>query len=317
MRNDNAYLQSLLDKGGEVTIPAINPATGTNQYDIAEPLVLTSGTHVTLDGCVLRLCDGVYSNIFLSKGAWDEGSDELLTDISIVGKNGATLDGGEFNGLTEKTAYKDGRPGILNNTFILFVRVCGFRVSGLKFCRPRYWNVTFAYSSYGVIKDIEFDSANNAPNQDGIDLRVGCHDVLIENISGSTGDDTVALTGIFGRFETSIEVKWLSPDIYNVRIKNIDAEVTGGHGIVRLLCHDGVKLHDVEIADIYDRLIDTKRKQCIAAVRIGDVSYWHSRPATPDEMYNISIANLTTNARETIKRAFDMEGYSETNIKSI
>lgn len=33
-------------------------------------------------------------------------------------------------------------------------------------------------------------------NQDGIDLRIGCHHIDIEDISGRTGDDMVALTGI-------------------------------------------------------------------------------------------------------------------------
>ena len=33
-------------------------------------------------------------------------------------------------------------------------------------------------------------------NQDGIDLRMGCHDILIENITGYTGDDLIALTAI-------------------------------------------------------------------------------------------------------------------------
>ena len=33
-------------------------------------------------------------------------------------------------------------------------------------------------------------------NQDGLDLRQGCHDISIERITGHTGDDLVALTNI-------------------------------------------------------------------------------------------------------------------------
>ena len=36
-------------------------------------------------------------------------------------------------------------------------------------------------------------------NQDGLDLRQGCHDIAIENITGYTGDDLVALTDIVGK----------------------------------------------------------------------------------------------------------------------
>ena len=35
-------------------------------------------------------------------------------------------------------------------------------------------------------------------NQDGIDLRQGCHCITIENITGYTGDDLIALTTIGG-----------------------------------------------------------------------------------------------------------------------
>ncbi len=89
MRSDNAYLQTLLDAGGEVVFPSVNPATGTHIYDLAEPLVL-------------------------------------------------------------------------HNTFILMSNVDGFAVEGLHFTNPRYWNMTFHYCANGTIRDIVFDSANNA-----------------------------------------------------------------------------------------------------------------------------------------------------------
>ena len=36
----------------------------------------------------------------------------------------------------------------------------------------------------------------NMENQDGVDNRNGCHDILITDITGRTGDDMVALTAI-------------------------------------------------------------------------------------------------------------------------
>ena len=38
-------------------------------------------------------------------------------------------------------------------------------------------------------------------NADGVDLRQGCHDIVIENLTGFTEDDSVALTALNGRLE--------------------------------------------------------------------------------------------------------------------
>lgn len=56
---------------------------------------------------------------------------------------------------------------------------------------------------------------------DGIDLRMGCHDFEIENITGRTGDDTIALTAIAGVMETAAIVDGRSGDIRNVKIRNV------------------------------------------------------------------------------------------------
>ncbi len=314
---DTAYLQSLLDAADEVVFPAVNPRTGDNVYVIDTPLVLDSHKHVTLDGCVLRLADDVFANAFISRGAW-EIDPAPLTDIRILGKNGATLDGGtRDNGLHEKTAFKEGRPAVLHNTFLLLRHVDGFTVDGLRLINPRYWCMTFYYCWNGAITNIDFEAADNVPNQDGIDLRVGCHDIVIENITGSTGDDTVALTALGGTGDGKFAVAHLPRHIYNVTIRNVSAEVTGGHGIIRLLCHDTIQVHDILIENIYDRSIDTGGKVCQAAIRIGDVNYFTVKRAEPGDLKNITVRNVTTRARLAVKTFGEIEGYSEENVVKV
>ena len=314
---DREYLQSLLDASDDVVFPAVNPRTGDNVYVIDTPLVLDSHKHVTLDGCVLQLAEDVFANVFISRGAW-EIDPAPLTDIRILGKNGATLDGGlKDNGLHEKTAFKDGRPAVLHNTFILLRHVDGFTVDGLRLINPRYWGMTYYYCWNGVITNIEFEAADNVPNQDGIDLRIGCHDIVIENITGSTGDDTVALTALGGTGDGKFAVAYLCRDIYNVSIRNVSAEVTGGHGIIRLLCHDTIKVHDVLIENIYDRAIDTHGKACYAAIRIGDVNYFSVKRAEPGDLYNITVRNVTTCAQMAVKTFGELEGYTEENVVKV
>lgn len=311
-KKDREYLQSLIDVGGDITIPSENPLNGKNVYLIDRPLELTSGCHVTLDGCTLRLADGVYSNIFISKGAWNDAP--LQRDISIIGKNGAKLDGGEPNGLTEKTANKNGLPPVLNNTFVLFRNVDGFEISDLLLSDPRYWCLTFYYCRNGRIGNIEFKASDNMPNQDGIDLRRGCHDIEISHLSGSTGDDTVALTALGSVSEDKFRIDGESDDIYNVTISDVSAEVTGGHGIIRLLCHDTIKVHDVQIKDIYDLHIDNGGKINQAAIRLGDANYWSRSQAVEGDMYNVKIENVTTNAQIAVKIHGSMPGLEISDI---
>ncbi len=291
---DNQFLQDLLDKGGEVVFPSVNPNNGTNLYEITEPLVLKSNTSVTLDGCVLRLKDGVFSNVFITEGAW-EANPVTTRNVEIIGKNGSLIDGGEPNGLTERNAKEMGMP-IFHNNFILFFNVDGFKVTNLKFQNPRHWNLNFYHCCNGTISDINFNSANNVRNQDGIDLRRGCHHILIENITGSTGDDTVALTALDG-FENHIfNLEGADPDVHDIIIRNIKTDVTGGHGIIRLLCHDGIKMYNIEVRDVYDTHIDNpEAKKNIGAVRIGDVDYWKETPCKVGEMHDIIVDGVTTN----------------------
>ena len=300
--NDTKYLQSLIDKGGEITITA---GPDGNVYEINTPLVVKSGCHITLDGSVLRLADGVYSNIFISDGAWNDAVKEeipLITDVKLTGKNGAKLDGGTPNDLNEKTANKNGFPKVLNNSFVLFRNVDGFEISNLPLSDPRYWCLTFYYCRNGIISDIEFNASNSVPNQDGIDLRRGCHDIEIKRLRGSTGDDTVALTALRHSAGTEdFDVPGESYDICNVTISDVSAEVTGGHGIIRLLNHDGIKLHDVVIRDIYDKHIDNGGQLNQAAIRLGDANYWTIAPASDGDMYNITVENVTTNSPTAVK----------------
>ena len=300
---DTAYLQNLINSTDTVLIPKSNPLTGDDIWIISSPLFLTSGKTVILDGAHLRLADGVYSNIFATEVPVGEPktADDLLHDIHIIGQNGALLDGGIHNGLTEKTANKDGRPHILNNTFGYLRGVSGFSVKNLRIVNPRYWGLTFTYCDHGEISDIDFTAANDAPNQDGIDLRVGCHDIVIRDITGSTGDDTVALTGLLGYTGQQQAIEGLSHDIHDVVIENISAYVTGGHGIIRLLCHDGVNLYNVRMAHIHDRSIDCDGVRCQAAIRIGDRNYAGIRQALPEEMHDISVSDVLTNAKIAVK----------------
>ncbi len=88
---------------------------------------------------------------------------------------------------------------------ILFANVDRFSVENLTIVRSHGWGISVEAGTNGIISRITFDSCmsgeidgilQNMENQDGIDLRNGCNNITISDISGNTGDDVIALTAI-------------------------------------------------------------------------------------------------------------------------
>ncbi|MBE6891615.1 MAG: hypothetical protein E7481_06270 [Ruminococcaceae bacterium] len=88
---------------------------------------------------------------------------------------------------------------------ILFANCVNFSISGIKLVCTHGWGISLEECSYGTVEKIEFESTmykeiggmlHNMENQDGLDLRNGCHHILISDIKGRTGDDVIALTAI-------------------------------------------------------------------------------------------------------------------------
>jgi len=300
--SDRNYLNSLINaakaNGRREVYITHNPDDKEGVWRISEPLFVPSGFTVYIS-CRIALEPGVFSNIICNENAYAGISDASAPDdnIRIIGLENAELDGGEPNCLREKTSEKNGLPHIVKNTSLLFRNVRDFTVSNLKISNPRWWGMTFINASNGSISDIEFFADNRVPNQDGIDLRKGCNNIEIKNISGSTGDDSLALTALSGRLEELLTVRGGENDIHDIKIKNIRTEVTGGHHIVRILNHDGNRIYNVDIDGIYDNTPDSGGVRARAALKIGDKNYASLRPALPGETDGITVRNIKTRAR--------------------
>ena len=284
-------------------------------WEVDEAIRLPSDFTLILENCHLRQADDCFDNIFVNEhhgtdlGRTREGCDR---NISILGRGEAILDGGTYNGLSEKTQGQNGLPPIWKNNLILFTNVEGFKISGISCRNQRWWALNFIYCSYGYLGNIDFcanDTAIDADgneyhylkrekydevlvkNADGIDLRQGCHDIVIENITGFTEDDTVALTGLNGRLERTFAVAGLSSDICNVEIRNIASASFCTN--VRLLNQGDIKLHDILIDGVYDRAQESPHMESgIFAVRVGDTHLYGPRHSTKEETYNIQIRNV-------------------------
>lgn len=305
-RDDSETIQNAVDYAeqnglGQVTIPRFT-ADGRNVWSIARCILLPSDMAVFLEGCHLRMADGVRENMFRNKNAGSElgnTPEGEQHDIRLIGVGNAVIDGGEPNGLCEQLRrdHPELYPSMYVNLAVFFHNVRDFEVRGIRFIECRYWAVCFMYCRWGRISELDFRMRGNLENQDGVDLRVGCSFITVENITGITGDDTVALTALHGKTERALAVKGKAPNIHDVTVQNIKSS-THGCGIVRLLNAQGSRLYNITLRDIKD----TGATVSGASVLIGttDPYLLKDRPSALGDFENIIIRDVTTNSQRGI-----------------
>lgn len=219
-------------------------------------------------------------------------------------------------------AGKDGeaQTGDWRGIGILLACVNGFSISGITIRESHGWAISLEDCANGCIEKIRFDARmnkmidgmlQNMENQDGIDLRNGCHDITISDITGETGDDVVALTAIAspeyrpGGSLGSTHVMhsdWTrrDPDIYNVTIRNVRAYSSLCY-LVRLLpCECSIR------NVIIDGVIDTSPEDVVCGgIFLGEKDQVYGRNL-PGSIRNITISNVIYN---NIKKAIRVDGY--------
>ena len=331
----SAYISDLIEKSVK---NGSRIAVVEGEYEIGETVIIPSDFTLILRGAYLRLTDGVYCNIFRNEGCNKEKRkiSEPDRNIRVIGEYGAVLDGGNYNGLSETTSEKNGMPHISRNNTLLFVNVDGFSVSGLKVINQRWWGLNFICCRRGKITDIEFCSDDSClspdgtvyhgfsrdkygeirvKNSDGIDLRGGCHDIMIERITGFTEDDTVALTALPGRMETELyAVDGADGDIHNVVIRDVQSAAFCAN--IRLLNQGGTKLYNILIDGMQDASYDCPHMDRGGnGVRIGDLHMYGSRHSTSDETFNITVRNVCSRSENAVSLAGAIRNLTLENIK--
>ena len=192
---------------------------------------------------------------------------------------------------------------------VLFANVENFSISGLRIVESHGWGISLEECAKGYIRDIEFDACmskvidglrQNMENQDGIDLRNGCHDIMISDITGGTGDDVIALTAIAGknyipggslRTTHVMHNDWTKRDrnIHDIIIRNVCAH-TNLCWIVRLLPAFS-NIYNIVIDGIIDNSVDGKNHA--GTFLLGDAGYGENYK---DGLSNITISNAVCNS---------------------
>lgn len=332
--------------GGKVVVAARLPddTSSRTHWLLDRALLVPSNITLVIDNCKLKLSDSCRDNIIRSANC-GAGIREIqpLQNIHIVGEGRAVLEGADrprASGDAANTLSVDavltpggpyarisygsdaGKPGEKQTSDwrsigLLLAAVQGFSLRNLTLVDAHSWAISLERCSFGTIRDLAFAADGGKlidgafrpmRNQDGLDLRQGCHDITIDGITGHSGDDLVALTAIrkAGMEAGTLDSHMVSgtksdgerDNVYNIIIRNVRGRA-GGHQLVRFLNTSGIVMHTI----LLDGVIDTApaERPDRTVVVIGD-----SNPAwggvTPlGDTYGFMINNIQGRARDLVE----------------
>ena len=333
--NGSKYIQDLISNA---TSRNENSITVSGNWEIDKEIRIPNDFTIYLKDAHLKMADNSFSNMFVNENnetVRGKTTDGTNRNVAIIGIGKAILDGGNYNGLGEKIRPDGCTAPIYKNNLVLFTNVDGFKLSNLSCRNQRWWALNFIYCANGRIENIDFcacdigiDENGNiyhglkrkkyneilVKNADGIDIRQGCHDIEIENITGFTEDDTVALTGLNTYIEQPFIVKDLPSDICRISIKKVHSKAFCSN--VRLLSQDGIKLYDISVDDVVDEGRDSVYMDYgIYAVRVGDKHMYGKSLSTKDEVYNITVSNVYGDGEYALCLAGEIGNLNYSNIK--
>ncbi|HPJ99849.1 MAG TPA: hypothetical protein PKW60_10220 [Candidatus Hydrogenedentes bacterium] len=331
----NQAVAAAAASGRRVVIPRTNyaPDGPRDLWLLDSAILVQSGTTLELENCRIKLSDRCRDN-FIRSANCGLGITDIapISNVSIRGIGAAVLEGadhpratgdsakilGERTYGTDANVADESQSGDWRNIGILLAFVEQFSIENIRLVDSHAWAISLERCAYGIIRDIDFASTGYKTidgkketilNQDGLDLRQGCHDILIENLTGYTGDDLLALTNILRADATAgtIESTMVSAavnrgdgadDIRNITIRNLRGYCAGGHHIVRFLNASGLRIHDV----ILDGLIDTSgsARPCRAAIKIGDSNPRWGGVTPLGDTYRFFISNIMSRSQHTV-----------------
>lgn len=317
---DSLSIQNAVDAAlktglGRVVIPRYNKRTGACQWDVDKAIILDSNLEIVLDNCYIRQMDGSMDNVFRNHDdiRIRKALEEEQHDIIIRGQGNAVIDGGELNGLNQETSCQDGRPNVEKNNVIRLHNLRRFRLENFTILNQRWWAINLCHAEEGMISGLHISCGAEGRNLDGIDLRFGCNNITLQNLTGQSQDDFIALSAF--RSKVSIDkyqVEGKSLDIHDIHIRNI-AATSAECAVIALRNQDGIKIYNVTMDGIYDTItsqelavknpsfafragFDNNRysspKSPYAVIRIGQEGWIRDTPCGPGDVHSIYVNNV-------------------------
>lgn len=304
---DSESIQNAVDAASKqginlVVIPRWNVRTQTAAWILEKAVKVPSNMTIVFLQAYLRHADFCYENMFTNSRAYEHEGRCIAHeehDLTFSGIGDAVLDGGKPNGLLEKTCNLYGLPDKRYNATVLFNNVRNLVIENMQFRQSRWYGTYFIHCDTCRISNLDFDEWEDCCNRDGVDIRSGCHNFLVENITGTTGDDTVALNNLGNDGNDGRYVEGKDPDTLHMVIRNIKSDA-GRWFTVRLLCQDRHLEQDFTLDTIMDVSSPENQKNVDAAVMIGSHEYHYKIPAELGDLAHLTIRDVYGNARQTV-----------------
>ena len=121
----------------------------------------------------------------------------------------------------------------------------------------------------------------------------------MENITGTTGDDTVALNNLGNDGNDGRYVEGKDPDTLHMVIRNVKSDA-GRWFTVRLLCQDRHLEQDFTLDTIMDVSYAENQKNVDAIVMVGSHEYHYKIPAELGDLAHLTIRDVYCRSRQAV-----------------
>ena len=283
---------------GCVVIPAWNARTECDKWVFEKAVKVPSNMTIVFLHSYIQHQDFMYENLFTNSRAYENEGRCIAHeehDLTFTGIGDAVLDGAKQNGLKEKTCFLYGLPDKRPNATVLFNNVRNLILENFQIRDSRWYGTYFIHCDTARISNIDLDNGEDFCNRDGVDIRQGNHNFLIENITGTTGDDTVALNNLGNDGNDGRYVEGKDMDTLNMVMRNIKSDA-GRWFTVRLLCQDRHLEQHFTLDTIMDVSRRENQKRVDAAVMVGSHEYHYKIPAELGDLAHITIRDVYSRA---------------------
>ncbi|HBN83699.1 MAG TPA: hypothetical protein DDZ89_07620 [Clostridiales bacterium] len=288
-------------------------------WNIDQAILLQDNTTVIVDGVMIKQNNLMFDNIFRGDNFEIDPQNpngfplkiRPITNIRIMGKNGAKLEGPDILPKMMHPTMGNEQEMVgdywgWRNFQVCLSRCTNFELAGFTYTKPRSWANSFDRCSYGYIHDLDITST--VKNGDGVNIRLGCNNIVIDHIKGHTSDDLVAINSMTVgiSYPSSRYVYPLDPssyligegedinerDIYNIIVSNVLSSTSlYSHGVA-LLSRNGHKIYNIHIHDIIDgNPVSSSNRLAVIGSYKG-----YSSGYVPGDMHNIRINHVVSNS---------------------
>ncbi|MFV8874759.1 hypothetical protein [Serratia fonticola] len=250
----------------------------SRRWILNSAMLLPSNITVYLDSSTLKLVDGIFDNIIRNKGIVVDPANPNSYALALNENSGIKIIGSGVNDsfiegpdvpYTAPHPINGGSPVPWVGDWygwrtigILMANVKNYEIAGIGIRKTTCWAISQERGCDGMhIHDIDFNTT--VKNGDGIDFRMGCSNGLVENITGNTSDDTVAMTALLdfitnypsGNYIWPLQVSGdasnaLGNNIENITIRGVKTKSL--HNQVRVLLTNGAKINNISISSVED-----------------------------------------------------------------